>query len=145
MGNRGFNVESVLLCDDIRREDNGKAILVGVYSGDIVIPIVPATLGLHLWLQGRAVESAREFGFRAQVLGKTRPATKETSGPTSRSFSVEPGSDFLIAIGKIQVQIPCEGEMSVQVKYGVRPWAEVLKKRIIVAAPGPAFAGQQPS
>jgi hypothetical protein len=35
---------SVLICDDIRREDNGKEIYLGVYSGGIIVPFVPFIL-----------------------------------------------------------------------------------------------------
>lgn len=33
-----------VVCDDIRREDNGKLMLIGVYSGNVVLPHVPFTL-----------------------------------------------------------------------------------------------------
>lgn len=36
---------TLLVCDDVRFEFNGKAILVGVYTADIVIPISPFTAG----------------------------------------------------------------------------------------------------
>jgi hypothetical protein len=39
-----------IVCDDIRREDNGKEIIIGVYSGSIVVPQFPATLLLSLWV-----------------------------------------------------------------------------------------------
>ena len=49
MTERGFFIDSVLLCDDIRGEVNGKAILIGVYCGDIIVPKAPASLGLSLF------------------------------------------------------------------------------------------------
>lgn len=33
--------EYTLLCDDVRREDNGKLILIGLYTPHIVIPMLP--------------------------------------------------------------------------------------------------------
>jgi hypothetical protein len=33
-----------IVCDDVRREDNGKLMLVGVYGGTIVVPQFPAVL-----------------------------------------------------------------------------------------------------
>lgn len=35
-----------LLCDDVRREDNGKLIILGLYFGVITVPQFPATLPL---------------------------------------------------------------------------------------------------
>ncbi len=33
-----------IICDDLRREDNGKLIFIGVYINTIVVPVVPFTL-----------------------------------------------------------------------------------------------------
>lgn len=45
----------VVFCDDIRREDNGKAILIGVYTGDLIPGVLPANLPLSLWIDIRDV------------------------------------------------------------------------------------------
>lgn len=42
MGN--YQVKSVLVCDDIRKEVNGKDILIGVYADSIIFPNFPARL-----------------------------------------------------------------------------------------------------
>jgi hypothetical protein len=41
-----ITVKHVVVCDDIRREDNGKEILIGVYSGGIIVPQFPVPLAL---------------------------------------------------------------------------------------------------
>ena len=33
-----------LLCDDVRREDNGKLIIIGMYGGDIALPMLPSSI-----------------------------------------------------------------------------------------------------
>jgi hypothetical protein len=35
---------SLIMCDDCRREDNGKDILIGTYSGSMLSPVVPFVL-----------------------------------------------------------------------------------------------------
>ena len=35
-----------IACDDIRQESSGKFILIGVYSGDLIVPSFPYTLTL---------------------------------------------------------------------------------------------------
>lgn len=45
-----FRIESAILCDDIRREDNGKLLLIGVYGKNIGLLQLPATLVLHVLL-----------------------------------------------------------------------------------------------
>jgi len=41
---RKIRVHNFIVCDDIRREDNGKAILTGVYLGNMIVPGLPALL-----------------------------------------------------------------------------------------------------
>lgn len=45
----------IVFCDDIRREDNGKAILIGVYTSDLIPGALPTNLLLSLWLDLRGV------------------------------------------------------------------------------------------
>lgn len=39
-------LRSTLLCDDVRREDSGKLIIIGVYTPHIVVQSTPAVLSL---------------------------------------------------------------------------------------------------
>lgn len=47
-----FSLRATLICDDVRREDNGKLLFVGVYTPDIAVSQLPASLPLsafQLW------------------------------------------------------------------------------------------------
>jgi hypothetical protein len=44
MPSQDYEINSVILCDDIRREDNGKDMLIGVYNGVIAVEKIPAFL-----------------------------------------------------------------------------------------------------
>lgn len=49
-----------IICDDVRREDNGKLIILGVYMGAIVVPQLPfvlPTLTIFSMLEGDRPES----------------------------------------------------------------------------------------
>jgi hypothetical protein len=46
-----FKVHAVVTCDDIRLEQNNKAILIGVYNGTIVVGGFPTDLRLAWWIQ----------------------------------------------------------------------------------------------
>lgn len=35
---------SLIMCDDCRREDNGKEILIGTYAGSMISPVIPFIL-----------------------------------------------------------------------------------------------------
>lgn len=49
----------VVFCDDIRREDNGKAILIGVYTGDLIPSVLPVSLPLSFWIDIRGMPLGR--------------------------------------------------------------------------------------
>jgi hypothetical protein len=59
-----------LICDDIRREDNGKLMILGMYGPVVLVPQIPFTLPTMAFLV--AVESDRlgQWGmkFRVQLL-----------------------------------------------------------------------------
>ena len=49
-GKPEFKVRYGIVCDDLRIEDNGKQILIGIYNGGIVLNSFPApTMLLTLW------------------------------------------------------------------------------------------------
>ena len=54
-------IPTAIVCDDIRREDNGKEFLVGVYSADIIPMAMPVVLTQpaewRLWLTAPAPEA----------------------------------------------------------------------------------------
>jgi hypothetical protein len=61
-----LTIDSVLVCDDVRMENNGKAIIIGVYSGTINPLRFPTTLRLVLWMIGR-VEGRGEFRLEVRI------------------------------------------------------------------------------
>lgn len=48
---------TVLFCDDIRFEMNGKMMFIGVYPEDLVPGILPQTLALSIWARLQGVAS----------------------------------------------------------------------------------------
>ena len=40
------SIDSIIVCDDIRREDNGKFILIGVYAASILVAEFPVEMSL---------------------------------------------------------------------------------------------------
>lgn len=74
---RKYRVDAVF-CDDIRQEDNGKHILIGVYPNDIMLPEFPIQVRLSLWARVRDVTpGTRKFRMR---LATPRSGGLEHSG-----------------------------------------------------------------
>lgn len=66
-----------VFCDDIRREDNGKAILIGVYTNDLIPGTLPTNLSLSLWLDVRGIPE----GHHQVKISVNPPAGEKISIP----------------------------------------------------------------
>jgi hypothetical protein len=59
-----LKAEAVILCDDIRQENNGKSFLIGVYGGGIGVPSLPLNFRSAWWIQVRGAKGLHKFKFR---------------------------------------------------------------------------------
>lgn len=72
-----LKVELALVCDDVRREDNGKLIIIGVYNRNIGVPQLPATLFLSLVVRLVATEPVdADVEFQCVVAGERKAGAK---------------------------------------------------------------------
>jgi len=61
---RPLEITFAIVCDDVRREDNGKLIFIGVYGDNIGLPEIPASLALCLVL---FIETQEEFSAQGTL------------------------------------------------------------------------------
>lgn len=97
-----LRIRSLLVCEDIRREDNGKELLLGVFSGVITAPNVPLKLpriGVRIEAQVQSGEIAGPtevliFGpdrkLAIRVEGELPAASALGAVPFSFSFTMGP-------------------------------------------------------
>jgi hypothetical protein len=57
---------SIVVCDEIRTEITGKDILIGVFSGEILVSAFPAVIGVAFWSE--IENSDEDIGFREYEL-----------------------------------------------------------------------------
>lgn len=60
----------ILLCDDVREERTGKHILIGIYTGSIIVPTAPLVMRVHPWIMVSPKESglaSMAFEFRGPL------------------------------------------------------------------------------
>jgi len=123
--------EAVVICDDVRREMNGKDLLIGVYAGDIVTPIIPFQLVLSFWLEWHPPSlGRRDLYFRVtfadQTLGKVK--IEATIGELTPTTVALPG---LLIAGMN------EGELLLEYSSDDREWT-LLKKKMVRKGPVPS-------
>jgi hypothetical protein len=118
----GLDIRYVIVCDDVRREDNGKEILIGVYSSDILVPVLPANLQLVFWMHVYNDEVG-EFPFEVRLTGPDRVQILHASAQGTATSARSMGS---IWFGPVGVRVPKEGDLSLEFKRADdRYWSEI--------------------
>lgn len=105
-----------VFCDDIRREDNGKALLVGVYMDDLVPIALPAQFPLSIWIQATGFDTGKHpFAIKIAFPGvekKFRMSAEidviDNSGPLSLTWTRIPAE--VHKSGFISVEIEINGK-----------------------------------
>ena len=57
---------SLIMCDDCRKEDNGKDIIIGVYTGAMIVPVLPfllSTFALRFEIIPQQLEYKKAVAF----------------------------------------------------------------------------------
>ena len=123
---------NAILCDDHRREDNGKVILIGIYTGDIVVSNIPANILLRVWLNFRTEGTGGEDISVRIVDGESGLLT----GIDGRIDNVSGEEDYIsLVTPKLPLSFDEEGTIVVQWKSGESDWIDLISKRIICKPP----------
>ena len=56
-----------LVCDDVRVENNGKLIVIGLYTPNVLVPQLPFAFSTFTFLQAFQSDRAGQFTFRAHL------------------------------------------------------------------------------
>lgn len=56
-----------ILCDDVRKEDNGKLMILGLYANEILIPQLPYVFSTLSFFQGFKAEEIGQHWFEAKL------------------------------------------------------------------------------
>ena len=121
------NLINSLVCDDVRVEKNGKHIIIGVYTGNIVPSRLPATLPLTFWFQIGGVKTEEtSFEFRGSLSG-----TEAFGGEFTVSM-IDSGEDntkselATVHLGPIIVQFQTECDLKFDIRYQGGRWKNAI-------------------
>lgn len=124
-----MKILSALICDDVRREDNGKEILIGVYSGSILIPTIPANIMLTAWIN-MEVHGPCEFDFEIRVLD---PSDRQIAHGKVHVASSEAHDLSSMALPRFPINAEKEGWLKIQSRKNGGRWRNIIKRRITIA------------
>lgn len=116
---------AVLICDDVRKENTNKDILIGVYGGHIVVAQFPITLTLALYLEYYPVQRGeQELFLKVGVL--------EQSTSIGRvGLSIGEDTPLSIAITGIAIHVERPGELLIDVSNDRTIWTTIKRKQIL--------------
>ncbi|MER8388256.1 hypothetical protein NKH14_22545 [Mesorhizobium sp. M1380] len=125
-------VTAVVVADDVRREVSGKDILIGVFGGDVLVPVLPSPVQVALWIQ-------------MDVKGKDVAIEIEMTMPNGAdegvkmSFVMQGDLDQSASVTSplIGTVVTSEGHIIVRFREndGKDTFTEVARKRIRVGGP----------
>lgn len=125
-----IRIDFALICDDLRREDNGKLILIGVYPYDIGVSEFPANVVVTVVL-GLEVTGPVEKEFEIRV---KHDGNQITAG--RGKFGIE-ASAIIGFGGTFLKQIPRPGVVEFQLKFQNGDWQTIKKIPIVLANASP--------
>jgi hypothetical protein len=117
-----LSFRAVIVCDDVRREDNGKEILIGVYSSHILVSVFPANLRLFFYTMLSADESG-DYKFSMRLIGPN--GVQLIQGNIDAQMR-GPGGEAALPIGPLVIQVQSPGEIVLEIKQaGREDWERI--------------------
>jgi hypothetical protein len=135
-----INHKYTLVCDDIRQENNGKFILIGLYMGNITVPHVPFVLPSIAFFQVFEADRLGNFTFKMRL---ERMDTGQALVEGMGMLSVQKPGPGVTPIKFAPVPLPMFGTYSLIVSIeGEAPIITTFD--VLQALPPPQQQPQQP-
>jgi Family of unknown function (DUF6941) len=137
-----LHIRSVIICDDIRREDNGKELLIGVYSGVIIAPRLPAVLRQMACRIEYEWNGSLTHSFKLAVTTADDKTIVEATGDAALSNPADPAG-LSISLGPIHFDAPAKFKIKFGIDGPARQigWFAVRQAPQTPQAPTPAARG----
>lgn len=132
-----FQVLAALICDDARREANGKEILIGVYSGNVSVKQLPANITLSAWINLQ-VKGPADYDFEVRVIDPSgRTAVDGKFGLKAINEYDHTGT----SLPKFPIYAEKEGTLKVQIRQSGGRWQTVIEKDVVIGVLSPEKSG----
>lgn len=118
---------SVVFCDDIRREDNGKHLLIGVYSGDLIPGQIPSRFFICMLARVQGLNGHHHI--RLQVLSPDGSVAVEIDDNLELDGTAD---GFPLAIVQIPILVEGPGDIIAQLAIDGGEMNEIGSLRIFI-------------
>jgi hypothetical protein len=119
-----------VFCDDIRREVNGKEILIGIYPADLLLPRFPAPVVLAIWVPFERVGNAQgkiPIEFRMLDATDNNRPIGYGSIEITLSGTTDTGS---LSLPALAAMLNHPGKLIFQMKQYDEPWQVVASLKV---------------
>ena len=125
-------IASALLCDEVRQEDNGKFIAIGIYRGSVQFSKFPTGKGFTALFQIKDMKPAENYslGFKVLVGGKK---IQEIAGTLTNTA---PGIEWL-PVQINAVEFTEETNLKIYAKVDEQRWKTILEIPIVIKSANP--------
>ena len=124
VGNLTF--KNAILCEEVRQEKNNKFILLGVFSGDILVEEIPANLGLSFYLEAIIAKP----GPTNLWLKMSGPSEEDEALIEARMEAASAGTAATIALPRMDVLMRGEGVFRLSASQDEKDWVTLIEKKV---------------
>jgi hypothetical protein len=128
-----FEIVNTIICDDVRREDNGKEILIGIYGSAMLVSKFPAAVSPVLWMQVRPMKSG-ELRFSIRLKNEADAVFHEISGGVNVDA---PGEMGAVSTPPAPIQVNAEMQLVFEMKQEGGEWTKVREIPVKKQQPPP--------
>jgi Family of unknown function (DUF6941) len=121
---QSIEFEALVLCDDVRFENNGKLLLIGVYSDLVQVMNLPLQMrSIGLAIKAR-VRSVGKFSFSVSVADPQGNKLLDANGELN--YEGEPGRTIWFPVVMGPALLTIEGAYTVRIALGDGPFVEEI-------------------
>ncbi len=122
------NISNVIICDDVRKEDNGKIILIGVYPAGILTSSLPSQLAFMTYFEVIPVDQ-EPVSLTARVhFGRASAANAPLQMRLDIKFANMEATGVILP--KVGFNVTKPGTYYVDISFDGHTWVNLAKKSI---------------
>lgn len=125
-----IEIINLVICDDVRTEaDSNKHILVGTYSGDFLMPSIPATVLIASYFDCKVPDGKHQLEIKYSGPGKGQAVFQaEIEHPHG-------GGGATIVLQRIGVNFEKEGIFRISGRVPGGRWNRLVEKKVMLRGP----------
>jgi len=127
-----LHIDSVVICDDVRKEFNGKDMLIGVQGTPLIFPAFPANIKLGFWVQFSALKLG-SFTLEARLKTSREAVLAHAQFNINVDF-LRQSALWMLCDG---IQVQTAESMVLELKESDRQWETIKVIPILLHAVAP--------